>query len=47
MGWVDSLKGKVIGLDTARIIYFIEKNPLYVDMMRSFFLAVQKELPSS
>ena len=43
MEWVASLRGKTVGLDTAPIIYFIEGNPLYVDMMRSFFLAVQKD----
>jgi predicted nucleic acid-binding protein len=42
MEWVELLRGKTIGLDTAPIIYFIERNPLYVDMMRSFFQAVQK-----
>ena len=43
MEWVASLRGKTVGLDTAPIIYFIEGNPLYVEMMRSFFLAVQKD----
>jgi len=43
MEWVNSLKGKVVGLDTAPIIYFIERHPLYVDMMRSFFQAVQRD----
>ena len=42
MEWIASLRGKTVGLDTAPIIYFIEGNPLYVDMMRSFFQAVQK-----
>ncbi len=42
MEWVALLRGKTVGLDTALIIYFIERNPLYVDMMRSFFQAVQK-----
>ena len=42
MEWVALLRGKTVGLDTAPIIYFIERNPLYVDMMRSFFQAVQK-----
>jgi predicted nucleic acid-binding protein len=41
MAWVDSLRGKVVGLDTAPVIYFIEKHPLYVDMIRSFFETVQ------
>ena len=43
MEWVASFRGKTVGLDTAPIIYFIEGNPLYVEMMRSFFLAVQKD----
>lgn len=43
MEWVASLRGKMVGLDTAPIIYFIEGNPLYVEMMRTFFLAVQKD----
>ena len=43
MEWVASLRGKIVGLDTAPIIYFIERNPLYVDMMRSFFQAVQRD----
>lgn len=43
MEWITSLRGKTVGLDIAPIIYFIERNPLYVDMMRSFFLAVQKD----
>jgi predicted nucleic acid-binding protein len=43
MEWVASLRGKTVGLDTAPIIYFIEGNPLYVEMMRPFFLAVQKD----
>lgn len=42
MEWVNSLRGKVVALDTAPVIYFIEKHPLYVDMMRSFFQAVTK-----
>jgi len=42
MEWVALLRGKTVGLDTAPIISFIERNPLYVDMMRSFFQAVQK-----
>jgi len=43
MEWLASLRGKIVGLDTAPIIYYIENNPLYVDMMRFFFQAVQRE----
>lgn len=40
MKWVESLRGKMVGLDTAPIIYYVEKNPLYYDMMLAFFQAV-------
>ena len=43
MAWVDLLRGQIVGLDTTPFIYFIEKYPLYVDMMRSFFKAVEKD----
>ncbi|HKV58990.1 MAG TPA: PIN domain-containing protein [Ktedonobacteraceae bacterium] len=42
MAWVDSLKGQVVGLDTTPLIYFIEKHPLYINIIRSFFKAVEK-----
>lgn len=41
MEWVRSLRGKSIALDTAPIVYFVEGNPTYVDMMRAFFESVQ------
>lgn len=43
MEWLASLRGKIVGLDTAPIIYYIESNPLYIDMMRFFFQAVQRD----
>jgi predicted nucleic acid-binding protein len=42
MEWISSLRGKIVGVDTAPIIYFIERHPLYVHMMHSFFQEVQK-----
>ena len=42
MEWISSLRGKTVGVDTAPIIYFIERHPLYVHMMHSFFQEVQK-----
>jgi hypothetical protein len=42
MGWVESLRGKTVGLDTAPVIYYIERNPLYIDMLRPFFELVDK-----
>ena len=52
MGWVNDLDGELVGLDTAPVIYFIEKHPTYVDMLRpffqkaSFFLTNDRGLPS-
>jgi predicted nucleic acid-binding protein len=40
MEWVEDLRGKVIGLDTAPLIYYIEQKPVYVDLLRPFFQAV-------
>ena len=42
MGWLNQLQGKVIGLDTAPLIYFIEQNPNYIDIVREFFMAMNK-----
>jgi predicted nucleic acid-binding protein len=41
MEWVTKLHGTIVGLDTAPLIYFIEKNPIYLAIVRSFFLAVE------
>ncbi len=31
MEWITQLQGKVVGLDTAPLIYFMEQNPNYLD----------------
>ena len=38
MGWVGDLRGEVVGLDTAPLIYFVEKNQAYIDMLRPFLM---------
>jgi hypothetical protein len=43
MGWVGSLQGQKVGLDTAPFIYFTEENPTYfkntaIKAEASFFL---------
>lgn len=30
MEWVDGLRGQLVALDTAPLIYFIEEHPAYV-----------------
>jgi predicted nucleic acid-binding protein len=42
LGWVMSLDGTVVALDTAPLIYFIEKNPLYTPWLGPFFEAVER-----
>lgn len=42
MEWLTQLQGQVVGLDSAPLIYFIEQNPLYIDMVRSFFRAADR-----
>lgn len=37
MEWIVQLQGAIVGLDTAPLIYFIEQNPTYLEMMRLFF----------
>ncbi len=42
MGWLTQLSGKTVGLDTAPLIYFIEKHPEFHPRVRPFFLAMQR-----
>ncbi len=40
MEWLNLLKNQVVGLDTAPLIYFIEKNSLYYSIVQPFFSLV-------
>jgi predicted nucleic acid-binding protein len=42
MEWLISLRGQVVGLDTAPLIYFIEQNESYVERVRAFFQAMSR-----
>jgi len=42
MAWLNALLGTVVGLDTAPLIYFIEKHPKYTPLVRPFFEAVER-----
>ncbi|MFA6032281.1 MAG: type II toxin-antitoxin system VapC family toxin [Myxococcota bacterium] len=37
MEWLKGVRGKTVGLDTAPLIYLIEKNEKYLDVVRAFF----------
>jgi len=41
MGWVDPLQGKVVGLDTMTLIYYIEEHPIYLKIVDPFFDALE------
>jgi hypothetical protein len=40
MGFLADMQGAVIGLDTAPLIYFIEKHATYHPLLRPFFVAL-------
>ncbi|MBU1055797.1 MAG: PIN domain-containing protein [Proteobacteria bacterium] len=42
MEWINALKGKTVGLDTAPLIYFIEENPAYIETVKLFFEAMDR-----
>jgi len=42
MEWIAPLRGKTVGLDTAPLIYFIEENPRYLEMLSGFFAAMDR-----
>jgi predicted nucleic acid-binding protein len=42
MEWLESLRGSVVGLDTAPLIYLIEENSTYLPFVRPFFEAVDR-----
>lgn len=42
MEWIDALQGSIVGLDTTPVIYFIEENPRYIDLVRPFFEALDR-----
>jgi predicted nucleic acid-binding protein len=40
MKWVDDLCGKVVGVDTAPFIYYMQSHTNYVDILHPFFQSV-------
>ncbi|NES20156.1 MAG: type II toxin-antitoxin system VapC family toxin [Symploca sp. SIO3E6] len=42
MEWLDQLQDKVVGLDTAPLIYFVEENFTYLRIVEAFFLAFER-----
>lgn len=44
MEWVDGLRGQLVALDTAPLIYFIEEHPTYCPVVATFFEQLDKGL---
>lgn len=42
MEWLIQLQGQVVGLDTTPLIYFIEQNETYLELVRAFFQAMSQ-----
>ena len=42
MEWIAALQGKVVGLDTAPLIYFIEEDEAHLETVRPFFEAMDQ-----
>ena len=42
MEWLSQLQGQVVALDTAPLIYFIEQNEMYLELVRAFFQAMSQ-----
>ncbi|MEM6839686.1 MAG: PIN domain-containing protein [Cyanobacteria bacterium P01_C01_bin.120] len=42
MEWLTQLEGQTVGLDRAPLIYFIEQNEAYLELVRAFFGAMSR-----
>ncbi len=42
MEWIDALRGEIVGLDTAPLIYFIERHPAHSAKLKPFFAAAER-----
>lgn len=40
MGWLEDLRGQVVGLDTAPLIYYLDGRPDYKEILHPFFTMV-------
>lgn len=40
MAWLEDIRGQTVGLDSAPLIYFVERHPTYFDTVTPFFEAL-------
>jgi predicted nucleic acid-binding protein len=43
MGWLEDLRGEIVGLDTAPTIYYLEGHPDFKEKLHLFFTMVSKK----
>ncbi len=43
MEWIEAIRGEIVALDTAPLIYFIEENPSYAQIVSPFFKALDQQ----
>jgi len=43
MGWIDDLNKSTVCIDTAPLIYYIERNAAYIHLVRSFFTSMRED----
>lgn len=41
MAWLEEIRGQIVGLDSAPLIYFVERNPTYFETVAPFFEALE------
>ncbi len=44
MGLIKKLQSSLISIDTAIFIYFIERNPMYIDIVKPVFTAIDRRI---
>lgn len=42
MGWLNRLRGKIVGLDSAPLIYYIEEHATFMSLVEPFFEAMAR-----
>lgn len=44
MGLMKKIKNSLVSIDTSLFIYFIERNPIYIDIVKPVFTAIDRKL---
>jgi predicted nucleic acid-binding protein len=47
LGWIERLHGELVALDTAPLIYVVEKHPIFCPLIRPLFVALEAGVTST